>query len=61
MDYIRERYPVLSDLQIANLKSMARRYLAPAIPHGSSFHELNRKSWDPSVTQHSEQLFARAG
>ena len=61
MQYIRERYPNLTDLQLASLKAMGRRYLAPVIPHGSAYHNLNRKSWDPLLTPSSEQALARAG
>ena len=34
MEYMAERYPELSELQLAQLRMFGDRYIAPAIPHG---------------------------
>lgn len=34
MEYMSERYPELSELQLAQLRMFGDRYIAPAIPHG---------------------------
>lgn len=44
MEFMAERYPMLSDLQIAHLETMGRRFIRPAIPHGrgNTAHTVNR-------------------
>ncbi len=44
MEFIAERYPMLSDLQIAHLETMGRRFIRPAIPHGrgNTAHTVKR-------------------
>lgn len=61
MDYMRERYPHLTDLQFAGLKAMARQYLKPPIPHGAAHHELNRARWTPTQEEAAAELLAKAG
>lgn len=34
MEYMAERYPELSELQLAQLRMFGDRYISPAIPHG---------------------------
>jgi len=45
MDYMAHRHPHLSDLQLARLEVLGRRFIAPAIPHGAQATELNRDEW----------------
>lgn len=34
MDYMAERYPMLSDLELTKLEMMGRQFIKPPIPHG---------------------------
>lgn len=34
MDYMAERYPMLSDLQLTQLEIIGRQFIKPPIPHG---------------------------
>lgn len=34
MDYMAERYPMLSDLEMTKLEMMGRQFIKPPIPHG---------------------------
>lgn len=43
MDFMAERYPQLSDLQLAQLEMIGRRFLRPAIPHGADHNAMTRK------------------
>lgn len=45
IDYISERYPTLTDLQLAQLDVIGRRFIKPAIPHGAQTTAINRKEW----------------
>jgi len=45
MEFMGERYPDLTQLQLAQLEAMGRRYIRPAIPHGRGTNELNRENW----------------
>lgn len=36
VEYLRERYPALSDTEIVELEAIGHRYCQPAIPFGSS-------------------------
>ena len=45
MDYMAHRYPQLTDLQIAHLEAMGRRFIKPAIPHGARTTAMNRSRW----------------
>lgn len=44
MEFMAERYPMLTDLQIAHLETMGRRFIRPAIPHGrgNTAHTVKR-------------------
>ena len=37
MDYMAERYPQLSDLQLKQLEMIGRQFIKPAIPHGKEY------------------------
>lgn len=43
MDFMAERYPDLSDLQLAQLRMMGERYLEPVIPHGRKSNAVHRR------------------
>ena len=45
MSYIATRYPLLSDLQLAQLDVIGRRFISPVIPHGASTTAVNRSEW----------------
>ncbi|MDX1566157.1 MAG: hypothetical protein R3223_00055 [Longimicrobiales bacterium] len=45
MEFMAERYPDLTKLQMAQLEAMGRRYIQPAIPHGRGTNETNREDW----------------
>ena len=36
VEYLRERYPALSDVEVSELEAIGHRYCQPAIPFGSS-------------------------
>ena len=40
IDYMAGRYPQLSDLQLAQLESIGRQYLRPAITHGARYNAI---------------------
>lgn len=42
MEFMAERYPDLTDLQLAQLRMMGERYLEPVIPHGQTHNAINR-------------------
>lgn len=45
IDYMAERHPRLTDLQLAHLEVIGRRFIKPAIPHGAATTAMNRKEW----------------
>lgn len=49
MDYIAERYPRLTELELAQVEVMGQRYLKPPIPHGKGATARNRESWQPEL------------
>lgn len=46
MDYMGERYPDLTELELAQLQVIGRRFVQPAIPHGAHAHAANRDRWE---------------
>ena len=46
MEYMAERYPELSELQLAQLRMFGDRYIAPAIPHGRGSSAADEKEED---------------
>ena len=46
LGYLRDRFPLLTDLQVARLRVMGHRYLAPPIPRGADRNHLNREVWE---------------
>jgi len=47
MEYMRERYPFLNEIEFARLEMMGRRFIEPAIPHGKGNTARNRP--EPTV------------
>ena len=45
MDFMAQRHPHLTDLQLAQLEVLGRRFIKPAIPHGADATSLNRDEW----------------
>ena len=45
VDYMADRFPGLTQIQMAQLEVMGKRYLRPAIPHGADATALNRDEW----------------
>jgi len=54
IEYIAERYTNLTPLQLGHLEMMGKRYLRPAIPHGSRATAQNRTSWQAETVQEAE-------
>jgi len=46
MEFMTERYPDLTQLQLAQLEAMGRRYIKPAIPHGNGANATTRENWE---------------
>ena len=42
IDYMADRYPQLSDLELAKLELIGRQFLEPVIPHGQGSNALTR-------------------
>jgi hypothetical protein len=67
LEFMAERYPRLDDLQIAELETLGRRFIRPAIPHGrghtartleENLDELlaaELRSPEPSPGEHREE------
>lgn len=47
LEYMRDRYPTLSEIQLAKLEMMGKQFIKPAIPHGRGNHAANRP--EPSI------------
>lgn len=45
IEFIAERHPHLTDLQLAQLDVIGRRFIKPAIPHGAHATAANRAEW----------------
>ena len=45
IDYLAERYPGLTQIQLAQLGVIGRRFVKPAIPHGADSTAINRSEW----------------
>lgn len=70
MDYMADRYPDLTELEIAQLEVIGRRFVKPAIPHGAKAHAANRDRWqepeaeepqtDATVTEATEATATEA-
>lgn len=55
MKYMEERYPSLSQLEIAKLEMVGRQFIKPAIPHGKGNTAMNRP--EPTVvTEEGEEI-----
>lgn len=46
MDYMADRYPDLTEIELAQLEVVGRRFVKPAIPHGAHAHAGNREKWE---------------
>ncbi|MEJ2203989.1 MAG: hypothetical protein P8170_07755 [Gemmatimonadota bacterium] len=46
LDYMRLRYPQLTDLQAEQLDVLGQRFLKQAIPHGKHATAENRDEWE---------------
>jgi hypothetical protein len=44
MDYMADRYPQLSELQLTQLELIGRQFLRPVIPHGRGNNALTRET-----------------
>ncbi len=47
MEYMRQRYPFLNEMELARLEVMGRQFIEPAIPHGKGNTARNRP--EPTV------------
>lgn len=55
MEFMTERYPDLTQLQLAQLEAMGRRYIRPVIPHGRGSNELTRENWKEEEVESPEE------
>jgi hypothetical protein len=46
MDYMAGRHPDLTEIELAQLEVVGRRFVKPAIPHGAHAHAGNREKWE---------------
>lgn len=60
LDYMRERYPTLNELERAKLDMMGRQFIEPAIPHGSGNTAHNRPEPTVMTTEGEEIAEAEA-
>jgi hypothetical protein len=51
MDYMATRYPDLTELELAQLEVVGRRFVKPVIPHGSHAHAANREKWEQDESE----------
>jgi hypothetical protein len=54
MDYMADRYPDLTELEIAQLEVIGRRFVQPAIPHGAKSHGANRDRWQEPEAEETQ-------
>lgn len=47
--FLSDRYPQLSEAQLASLEMIGRRYAQPVIPHGKDATARNRDDWEGDV------------
>lgn len=51
MDYMADRYPDLTEIELAQLEVVGRRFVKPVIPHGAHAHAGNRDRWEAPSDQ----------
>lgn len=51
IDYMSERYPQLSEIQVAKLEVMGKQFIKPAIPHGRGHTARTRDENLPEMVQ----------
>jgi hypothetical protein len=49
MDYMADRHPHLSELELAQLEVMGSRFIKPSIPHGADATAMNRERWQAAA------------
>lgn len=54
MEYMRDRYPMLSELELAQLEMIGRQFIEPAIPHGKGNTANNRPAATVVTTEGEE-------
>jgi len=54
MEYMRDRYPSLNDMQLAQLEMVGRQFIKPPIPHGKGNHANNRPEATVVTTEGEE-------
>lgn len=54
MEYMRDRYPSLNDMQLAQLEMIGRQFIKPVIPHGKGNHASNRPDAMVTTTEGEE-------
>ena len=47
--FLSDRYPQLTEAQLASLEMIGRRYAQPVIPHGKDTTARNRGDWESEV------------
>ncbi len=54
MEYMKDRYPTLNDMQVAQLEMVGRQFIKPVIPHGKGNHAANRPDAVVTTTEGDE-------
>ena len=60
MDFMAGRYPDLTDLELASVELMGRRYLSPPVPYGADKHANNRDEWQRKSAQDDAEAAPQA-
>lgn len=55
LEYMRDRYPSLNEIELAKLEMIGRQFIKPAIPHGRGNHASNRPE-ATVVTSEGEEI-----
>ena len=56
VEYLRERYPALSDVEVGELEAIGHRYCQPAIPFGASPGESPEAEVEVEVAVSEEEV-----
>ncbi len=60
LEYMRDRYPMLSAMEFAKLEMIGRQFIEPAIPHGKGMSARNRPEPTVMTTEGEEITEAEA-
>lgn len=49
MEYMADRHPHLTGIELAQLEVMGSRFIKPSIPHGADTNATNREEWQEAA------------